>query len=193
MPNTISVCSMDTVRRPAQVSEAYFWLDLAAAGASGTDREKYVKSRDTVAAKLSPDELSKVQERAAKWFASIPQSNRSKKQLPRLTAGGPGFLGLFSFPVPELWVPRPCGLCKGGYDAAGTMGFSCPAACIAVTVLIICTLSPPVVTSAALCSAAAAIALSSFARRTAEGGCLYMDIRRTETFRFVRRLCPGDF
>jgi hypothetical protein len=25
------------------------------------------------------------------------------------------------FPVPELWVPRPCAFCKGGYDAADTM------------------------------------------------------------------------
>ena len=29
-------------------------------------------------------------------------------------------------PVPELWVPRPCGFCKGGYDAAGTMSFIMP-------------------------------------------------------------------
>jgi hypothetical protein len=34
-------------------------------------------------------------------------------------AGGPAF-GLFSFPQLKLWVPRPCVLCKGGYDAAGT-------------------------------------------------------------------------
>ncbi len=33
---------------------------------------------------------------------------------------------MFSVPVPELWVPRSCVLCKGGYDAAGTMGFVMP-------------------------------------------------------------------
>jgi hypothetical protein len=26
--------------------------------------------------------------------------------------------------VSKLWVPRPCVLCKGGYDAADTMGFA---------------------------------------------------------------------
>jgi len=30
---------------------------------------------------------------------------------------------LFFLPVPELWVPRPCAFCKGGHDAADTMGF----------------------------------------------------------------------
>jgi len=25
------------------------------------------------------------------------------------------------FPVLKLWMPRPCVLCKGGYDAAGTI------------------------------------------------------------------------
>jgi REP element-mobilizing transposase RayT len=33
---------------------------------------------------------------------------------------------MFSLPVPELWVPRPCVFCKGGYEAAGTMGFTMP-------------------------------------------------------------------
>ena len=33
---------------------------------------------------------------------------------------------VFFVPVPELWVPRSCVLCKGGYDAAGTMGLVMP-------------------------------------------------------------------
>ena len=33
---------------------------------------------------------------------------------------------VFFVPVPELWVPRFCVLCKGGYDAAGTMGLVMP-------------------------------------------------------------------
>ena len=33
---------------------------------------------------------------------------------------------VFFVPVPGLWVPRSCVLCKGGYDAAGTMGFIMP-------------------------------------------------------------------
>ena len=36
--------------------------------------------------------------------------------------GGPAFEILISFPISELWVPRPCVFCKGGYDAACTMG-----------------------------------------------------------------------
>ncbi len=59
-----------------------------------------------------------------------PRTPRQPEYLPR-PSPAPGSLALgrvarvsvFSLPVPELWVPRPCVLCKGGYDAAGTMGF----------------------------------------------------------------------
>ncbi len=35
-------------------------------------------------------------------------------------AGGPGFC----LPtVPTEWVARPCAVCKGGHDAAGSVGF----------------------------------------------------------------------
>ncbi len=37
------------------------------------------------------------------------------------TGGWPSLSILFSLPVPEPWVPRPCVFCKGGYDAADTM------------------------------------------------------------------------
>ena len=40
--------------------------------------------------------------------------------------GGWPALLVFFFPVSELWVPRPCVLCKGGYDAADIMGFVMP-------------------------------------------------------------------
>jgi hypothetical protein len=33
---------------------------------------------------------------------------------------------VFSLPVPEKRVPRPCAFCKGGYDAACTIGFVVP-------------------------------------------------------------------
>ena len=33
---------------------------------------------------------------------------------------------MFSVPVPELWVPRSCVPCKGGYDAAGIMDLVMP-------------------------------------------------------------------
>ena len=35
-------------------------------------------------------------------------------------------LSVFCLPVPGQWVPRPCVFCKGGYDAACTMGFVMP-------------------------------------------------------------------
>jgi hypothetical protein len=41
----------------------------------------------------------------------------------RACLGGWPTLSVFSLPAPELWVPRPCAFCKGGYDAACTMWF----------------------------------------------------------------------
>jgi TPR repeat protein len=57
---------------PQSYAEAYFWIDLAVASAMGKDQEKYAEYRDTVALKLTTDELNKVQERATKWFADHP-------------------------------------------------------------------------------------------------------------------------
>lgn len=53
-------------------SEAYFWLNLAAAVGKGKDQERFAKTRDEAAAKLSPSELSNAQRRAAEWFAAHP-------------------------------------------------------------------------------------------------------------------------
>ena len=36
--------------------------------------------------------------------------------------GGRSLIRCFSFPISRLWVPRSCAFCKGGYDAADTMG-----------------------------------------------------------------------
>jgi|HubBroStandDraft_6_1064221.scaffolds.fasta_scaffold00010_77 hypothetical protein len=33
-------------------------------------------------------------------------------------------LSVFSFPVPEQWAPSSCVLCKGGYDAACSIGLN---------------------------------------------------------------------
>ena len=52
--------------------EAYFWLNFAAARSKGKEQERFAKSRDEAAAKLTPDDLSKAQQRAADWFASHP-------------------------------------------------------------------------------------------------------------------------
>ena len=50
--------------------DAYFWLNLAAARNKGKDREAFAKSRDEAATKLSADDLSKAQQKAAEWFAA---------------------------------------------------------------------------------------------------------------------------
>ena len=53
-------------------ADTYFWLNLAAARSKGKDRVEFAKSRDEAAAKLSSDDLSKAQQRAAEWFAAPP-------------------------------------------------------------------------------------------------------------------------
>ncbi len=58
---------------PQDYAEAYFWLDVAAAGTLGaTDAEGAVKDRDIAASMLAPADLSRVQERARKWFEDHP-------------------------------------------------------------------------------------------------------------------------
>jgi uncharacterized protein len=58
---------------PAQnYSEAYFWLDLAAAGMTGSALEKAIEDRDEAASELSQAELNAAQQRATKWTADHP-------------------------------------------------------------------------------------------------------------------------
>ncbi len=61
---------------PQDYSEAYFWASLAAATVSHSDGGKsydnYASYRDSVAAYLTPSELSRAQERARKWFDEHP-------------------------------------------------------------------------------------------------------------------------
>ena len=56
---------------PQDYAEAYFWYDLAASGkleSSGVKQEDVAKDRDEAASRLTPADLSRVQERARKWF-----------------------------------------------------------------------------------------------------------------------------
>ncbi len=64
---------------PQDYAEAYFWFDLAAAGncatltrCLGVDAPKAVEDRDNAASHLMPADLSRVQERARKWFEDHP-------------------------------------------------------------------------------------------------------------------------
>ena len=54
---------------PQDYAEAYFWFDLAVAGKLGASQaEQTAKYRDEAASHLTPADLSRVQERARKWF-----------------------------------------------------------------------------------------------------------------------------
>ena len=58
---------------PQDYAEAYFWLDLAAAGKpNASDSKQIAKFRDEAASHLTPDDLSREQERARKWFETHP-------------------------------------------------------------------------------------------------------------------------
>jgi TPR repeat protein len=58
---------------PQANEEAYFWFDLAAAGKMDVKMmETAAKTRDETASHLPPADLSRVQERARKWFEGHP-------------------------------------------------------------------------------------------------------------------------
>ena len=57
---------------PQDYAEAYFWLELAAATVSGLNSEDTARARDEAASHLTPADLSRVQERATKWFEDHP-------------------------------------------------------------------------------------------------------------------------
>ncbi len=51
--------------------EAHMWFNLAAAQSSGEDRETYVTSRDTVAARMTADQIAEAQRRAREWTPTL--------------------------------------------------------------------------------------------------------------------------
>jgi Sel1 repeat len=58
---------------PQDYAEAYFWFDLAAAGKlDAVNAEGAYTGRDAAATYLTPADLSRVQERARKWFEDHP-------------------------------------------------------------------------------------------------------------------------
>jgi hypothetical protein len=65
----------------------------------------------------------------AVWWARVPVSPSGRRRS-RCNLSISGWrvaqLSAFSLPVLKLWVPRPCVLCKGGYDAAYTIGLVMP-------------------------------------------------------------------
>jgi uncharacterized protein len=51
---------------------AYTWLNLAAAHASGNQRDAYAKFRDAVASKMTTNEINKAQYLIASWPLNVP-------------------------------------------------------------------------------------------------------------------------
>jgi hypothetical protein len=71
--NAVAQCTLGTLYYfgqgvPQSYAEAYFWLDLSVAKMNGSDKDKCEKTRNDSASQLAPAELSKVQEKAARWF-----------------------------------------------------------------------------------------------------------------------------
>ena len=53
---------------PVNYSEAYFWLNLAAAAEKGSVGDKASEARDTIGRLLSREDLSQAQSRAMRWL-----------------------------------------------------------------------------------------------------------------------------
>ena len=52
---------------PQDDVEAHMWLNLATAQASVEERDEYVKERDDVAARMTPEQITEAQRRAREW------------------------------------------------------------------------------------------------------------------------------
>jgi TPR repeat protein len=68
---------------PRDVILAYKWLNLAAAGARGHERDTYARFRNAVASKMSPDEIAVGQRLALNWTpaAFAPPANASRSAI----------------------------------------------------------------------------------------------------------------
>jgi TPR repeat protein len=53
--------------------EAHMWTNLAVAQSSGEDRDRRVRNRDNIAAKMTAEQIAEAQRRAREWDAAHPR------------------------------------------------------------------------------------------------------------------------
>jgi TPR repeat protein len=56
---------------PQDYAEAHMWLNLAAWRASGEDQKKYADVRDSVAKKMTAQQIAEAQRRAREWKPKV--------------------------------------------------------------------------------------------------------------------------
>jgi hypothetical protein len=56
---------------PASSPRAYIWLNLAAARVSGNRRDLFYRVRDSVATKMTPDQITVAQRAALEWAPTV--------------------------------------------------------------------------------------------------------------------------
>jgi uncharacterized protein len=61
---------------PASSPQAYIWLNLAAAHASGNRSDLFYRIRDSVATKMTPDQITVAQRVALEWAPMSERQNR---------------------------------------------------------------------------------------------------------------------
>ena len=58
---------------PVDLAQAHMWLDLAASQSSGEVRDEVMRLRDTVAGRMTPDQITEAQRLAREWDAAHPR------------------------------------------------------------------------------------------------------------------------
>jgi TPR repeat protein len=58
---------------PQDYVQAHMWLNLAASRASGDDQKRYADARESVAKKMTPQQIVEAQRRAREW---VPKASR---------------------------------------------------------------------------------------------------------------------
>ena len=69
-PSTLGVRYANGEGVPQDNVEAHMWLNLAASRSSGANRERGVATRDRVAERMTPADLSEAQRRAREWLSA---------------------------------------------------------------------------------------------------------------------------